>query len=335
MVKIMNKTLINASAAREGGALAIVEEYVKHHDNDGVQYILLSPIKPKQLPSNFLWKYVETKGISTILFAIFFVVFYVKKYNATKIISFSNVNLFFTCIEKVTYFHNFLILNDASTRFVLIKECLKVFGKVRQRYIFQTRFVYSEFCKEIFVPSLYNIAWPGVKSIVDGVDEKNNELLRVNGKIQVLVPIVDLNNKNKNIDLLYSVISRYGFSEIEFNVTAPPPNNSLGSFSNVKFLGKLSKEEYIEQLLLSNAVLVLSFYETVCLPIFEALSVGKLALVYERDYVKSFFDDFGEIKGLMTFIDIDDFKDKLESLEGLKNNHYKINPEILIGNWEF
>lgn len=332
MVSTMNKTLINASAAREGGALAIVEEYVKHHDNDGVQYILLSPIKPKQLPSNFLWKNVETKGVNTILFALFFVVFYVKKFNVIKIISFSNVNLFFTCVEKVTYFHNFLILNNASIRFFLIKICLKVFGKVKQRYIFQTKFVYSEFCKEIFKPALYNIAWPGVKSICYGA---NKEPVKVNEKIQVLVPITDLNNKNKNIDLLYSAIDRYGFNEIEFNVTAPHPNNSLGLFPNVKYLGRLNKEQYIEQLFLSDAVLVLSLYETVCLPIFEALSAGKLALAYERDYVNYFFDDFGEIKGLLTFADIDDLKIKLSSLEELKNEYYKVNPEILIGNWEF
>lgn len=330
----MNKTLINASAAREGGAQAIVEEYVRHHDSDGMQYILLSPIKPKQLPSNFIWKNVETEGVSTILFAFFFIFYYVKKFKVNKIISFSNVNLYFGDIDKITYFHNFLILTDSSFKYSLIRKFLSFFGKVDQCYIFQTKLVYYNFCKEIFTPSFYNIAWPGVRPL-DGNVSKFDKAHDRNGKIQILVPIVDLDNKNKNIALLYCAIEKYGLYNVEFNLTAPKPNNLSCVFPNVNYIGQLSKEDYTEQLLLSNAVLVLSLYETVCLPIFEALSVGRLALVYEREYVKEFFNDFGEIKGLITFSDIEQLKIKLDSLGQECIQSYNINPRILEGNWDF
>src|SRR5690606_17524219 len=120
------------SAAREGGALSIIRQYVSCNAQNGTEYILLCPKRPDSLPNNFTWKKVDTKGVGTILFALFFSWYYVFIYRADKIVSFSNINLFFSRIEKVTYFHNFLILSSMNLRFLLIRASLKFFGHVKQ-----------------------------------------------------------------------------------------------------------------------------------------------------------------------------------------------------------
>ncbi|AUI85127.1 hypothetical protein BS333_01295 [Vibrio azureus] len=331
----MNRILINASAAREGGALTIVESYVAHHANDGSDYILLSPNVPISLPNNFYWKRVETKGIMTVLFALFFSLFYVVKYKSTKIVSFSNVNLFFTRIEKVTYFHNYLILHSSALKFFLIRMSLMIFGRVNQKYVFQSKFVYANFCKKIFKPTYYLLAWPGVTPINLAKYAYLDNFHIDKSKLKILVPIVDLGNRNKNIDLLYAAIDKLGFHNVVFFITSPEPLDINLFRENIKYVGKLDKESYNTQLIQSDAVLILSLFETVCLPIFEALSINRQAIVYEREYINSLNKEFGGIDGLITFKNVDDLCGIFSRLAKNKSVPFRADKNYFTGNWGF
>ena len=127
----------------------------------------------------------------------------------------------------------------------------------------------------------------------------------------------------------------HGIDDFIFYVTSAEPLDLDECFSNINYIGKLDSEKYSEMILFCDVVLILSYYETICLPIFEALSVNKAALVYQRDYVNFFFKKFGPIYGLTTFSDVDDLKVKLGSLKRDGDIRNNMDPRILLGEWDF
>ncbi|EJL6957413.1 hypothetical protein NMT27_003545, partial [Vibrio cholerae] len=52
----MKKIFVNASAAKSGGAAAILNKFVAAKENENnVKYIIASPIKPMRLGENHIW----------------------------------------------------------------------------------------------------------------------------------------------------------------------------------------------------------------------------------------------------------------------------------------
>lgn len=62
------KVLVNASAAREGGALTILNSYLESKVNDNNEYIVLSPVRPNTNSKNINWHKACTFGFGTYFF---------------------------------------------------------------------------------------------------------------------------------------------------------------------------------------------------------------------------------------------------------------------------
>ncbi|WP_394392272.1 hypothetical protein [Shewanella woodyi] len=121
----MKRVLVNASAAKCGGGVTILNKFTKEKYYDKTtHYVIVSPIKPDRLGSNQTWIKKRTSFISTIMYALFGSWFTCRKYKCSSIISFSNINSLLP-ISKVTYFHNMLILNGEG-EVVYYKESIKV-----------------------------------------------------------------------------------------------------------------------------------------------------------------------------------------------------------------
>ncbi|MGF1889969.1 hypothetical protein L4D18_00570 [Vibrio campbellii] len=328
--RVMERVLVNATAAREGGAKTILDEYAKHNDCENL--VVLSPYRPKG--RNLKWVKYETTGIMTIIFAAFFVLYFAKKFNCNKIVSFSNVNAPFFWGDKVTYFQNLLILKSNSIKYFLIRWSIRVSRFSQGKFIFQSSDVKEIFENNIFRLKDSAVHWPGISGDIFEIKPQSERAARDLERKIVLVPIMDLSNKNKNFEFLLSFLTEFKENDVDFLVTSDFPTDvSFKLNERIKFLGKLGREEYIESLLLSDAVLVLSEHETVGLPIFESIYLNKPAFVLKRDYILSIMSSFKGVNGIYLF---DDYKGLKSHLDNLCNYEFGRNSsKVFCGDWSF
>ncbi|EKY4202498.1 hypothetical protein WKW66_12110 [Vibrio alginolyticus] len=326
----MERVLVNATAAREGGAKTILDEYAKHNDCENL--VVLSPYRPKG--RNLKWVKYETTGIMTIIFSAFFVLYFAKKFNCNKIVSFSNVNTPFFWGDKVTYFHNLLILKSNSIKYCLIRWSIRISRFSQGKFVFQSSDVKEIFESNIFRLKNSAVHWPGISEDIFEIKPKPEKMAIKFDRKLVLVPIMDLNNKNKNFEFLLSFLSEFKGDDVDFLITSEfPADPSFKLNERIKFLGKLGRKEYIENLLLSDAVLVLSEHETVGLPIFESIYLNKPAFVLKRDYILSIMSVFKGINGIYLF---DDYKGLTSHLDKLYTYEFERNSnKIFCGDWSF
>lgn len=310
----------------------VLSSYLASKIGDEHHYYVCSPVWPfplESLPSNMTWIRVNTLGVFTAFFALFGSLLYVLRFRCHKIISFSNVNLCIGIIDRVTYFHNLLIITDGAMKYKLLRFAIKYFNQMGQTFVFQTEYVKREFIQCFSEPGFVRLCWPGVREV------DTSELSSWGEEIKkILVPITDIENENKNFELLKSVVRELRGEGITFIVTA---ESKIG-IENMEFVGKVGTAEYDKLLDSCDAVMVLSYYETVGLPIFEALSVKKYAIVYQQGYVNSFYCMFGNLDGLLLFSTIDELKNSVRSLGLISskiNNESKSKSKFVTGNWEF
>lgn len=102
---------------------------------------------------------------------------------------------------------------------------------------------------------------------------------------------------------------------------------------NLLAIKSLSKADFVYAIELSDGVLITSEYETLCLPIFEALQKNKPAFVLQRDYVNGLTSLFGSIEGLLLFTKIDSLKKQIEFSKFIDKNFAKA--KYSIGQWDF
>ncbi|MBH0015100.1 glycosyltransferase [Pseudoalteromonas sp. NGC95] len=328
----MNRVFINATSAKKGGALTILNSYcsAKKNDNDNF-YIIFSPLKPNEPPLNCRWIKYETKGFFSLMFNIFLSWFYCQWHRCDKIISFSNVNTIFHVNKKVTYFHNVLILNPKSFKYKVLNFILHYFRNDSELFIFQTPYVKKMFAKTFGNLYSYEICWPGFCPVLPSqFDALKVSRLKLSGNNKVLVPICNIEEKHKNFDLVVSLASAN--PDIQFNVTCA--ELVLDIYPNIIFIGELTRHDFIEAIRQSDCVLITSTLETVCLPIFEAIQLNIPALVFKSDYLLGIYEVFGELNGVFQFDSVDNFFDRFVSATKYEFDHKKCK-KYLIGNWDF
>lgn len=328
----MKNIIVNASAAREGGALRILNMYIdsKVHSK-GERYIVLSPIRPKTLPPNAIWIKKETFGLNTLLFSLFFVWFFCLKYSAERIISFSNVNVCFRVKEKVTYFHQALIFSNDDFKFRVYRLVLKYLFQHNCEVITQSPYIRTLYLREFGLNRNVRVCWPGV---AEQFAKKPSPICTRSDIKNILIPIVDLNNSNKNFSLAYDLIGSPGCSDVNFMVTVESLGSEFELLPNIKCVGYLDADDYLSELSACDAILITSLVETVCLPIFEAVSLGKVALVYEQNYIKDIISYHGEVRNINTFRNKKEFLAIISNFE-LQENYYNHNSSLYRSDWTF
>ncbi len=295
------RVLVNAVSARFGGAKTVFDLFCYNLQEDCV-YVILAPHKPEYLREQDIWIHRNYSGIFALLFAAVFVGFYAWRYRCSSILSFSNFNFMFPGFKKITYFHNILILVDNSIKFKLIRFLLKLSVNETYKYVFQTNYVKKQFFYTISEVD-YIVKWPGLNAheTTENTEVELTEIVNLPDNLSFekifVLPITDVNDSHRNYDFLLELKKQIQFSNYLFIVTS----EGINDIDNVYFSGKLSRENFRNLVSLSDGLLVLSKLETVCLPIFEALSQSKPVFCYEADYVVELKSMFPNVESFFTF----------------------------------
>ena len=289
---------------------------------------MICPDEPKLSRGNVHWIKLKTGGVTTLLFTLIFSYYYFIKFKCSRCISFNNFNFIFPSKGKVTYFHNLLILTSSSIRFVLIRFILKFFNQRESFYVFQTSYVASSFKSVMSSNSNYKVCWPGVSFI--GVEFVSGLQSEYKGKTLV-VPISDVRVPHKNFSLILDIAEK--IKSLTLIVPCDRPILSRGIPDNILFVGVKNRDEFLQLIFNSNGVLISSIYETLCLPIFESICLGKQSFVFEQPYLNAIINDIGSIDNIHSFTSVSQLKEKLMSDCTVVSS--KTKKIISTANWEF
>ncbi|HDM8185452.1 TPA: glycosyltransferase [Vibrio harveyi] len=301
------RVLVNGAAAKTGGALRVVDSYCKSIANDGCCYVVISPAQPKVIASNIQWVKFETNGIFTFMYSVFFVTLHALKYRCGKIISFTNINSIFPFFQRVTYFHNILIVRGKGKKNYLLKLAVKYLFQKNSKFVFQTKYVKDEFCKYLFHPQDSVVLWPGV----DRIKSADQVLKKVKDDVffgkYIAVPIQDITLEHKNFSQVIDLAQIT--PNVKYKITSHLPHDIITP-NNVEFIGELNQDDMWSFLYNAEKTLISSKDETVCLPIFESIMVGTPVLIYKRPYIESILESFPQLSnGIKFYEDVDNCRD--------------------------
>lgn len=333
MVKLKS-VLVNASAARSGGALTILNSFCSTKSSDDFNfYYIISPCRPTVLPKHSKWIGLSTSGIATTIFCLVFINYFYFKFRCEKLISFSNLNSILPLKERVTYFHNILICDSVQFKYKLIRFAIRFFNQSDCTYIFQTKYVLQRFCSVMFDVKSYLIAWPGLETFLHYREGYAAGKSKDQNVKSFIVPIVNVADPHKNFKMILDIAkSTLENKNIRFKVTSFPMND-MSLPDNIIFIGKLSRNDFLLEIVNSDGLLNASTNETLCLPIFESICLNKPAIVLNADYLSGLYSQFSTINGLFVFDDINGACNLLESVNFKSNELEKY--KYMKGNWDF
>ncbi|MGF1721712.1 glycosyltransferase [Vibrio kyushuensis] len=328
----MERIFVNASAAKSGGAATILNKFVVTKANDeDVQYVIASPIRPSNLGDNQTWVKKSTSLFGTIFYALIGAWFSSRYYKCNTIISFSNVNALFP-IKKITYFHNILIIKGTTLKWKGIRSLARLTMK-SNTIVVQTPYVRKEFRECFGKRANVIVRWPGID--IDGArPHKNNELsnCQVKQMFTILVPITNTNLKHKNFDLVLELAKKSLDYSVRFLVTTDYDPSKHEDIENIEYVGAKSRDDYLNLLSSVDATIVTSTLETVGLPIFESLAYHKFCFVFRQEYLVGITELFGELSGLLEFSTKDEF---ISAYLKTSNSLPNYESAFLDGDWNF
>ena len=323
----MSNILVNASAASEGGALTILNAFLNDKYNSDDKYYVLSPLEPESKCDNIIWVKTVTSGFGTYFFSLISAYFYFIYFRCEKCISFNNINFIFSG-DKVTYFHNLLILNGNNVKFKVLKFTLRFLNQKKSKFIFQTSFVKNEFELNIGYETDAKICWPGVS--IPTLNDAGKTDSKGGYAYDLVVPIIDINMHHKNFKLVVEIALKV--KSLKISIPCIKPDNDFYP-SNISFMGRKNREDLLRCIDSADGVLITSNVETVCLPIFESIALGKRAFVLNKPYLKGIIEMFGEIDGLLPYSSIDELEHHFSCIEKSKCINSDLN--FKLGDWEF
>ncbi|MGR2836005.1 hypothetical protein ABMX86_20935 [Vibrio vulnificus] len=333
---------VNGSGAKQTGALSILEKYFSEYNLlQENHYYVASPFKPTYCPENVTWIKCSTNGLMTYLFAVVFCYYFVIRYRCDKIISFSNVNTIFPFPEKITYFHQSLIFSSVDFKFKILRFTIRFLNRKNNTFIVQNEYIKNIFCETFGGRYGLFVKWPGLNHEIK--DEFNLDLGGEGSDFNyIVIPIIDLNDKNKNFTLALDIIRSCNDRPfLDFYVCSDDCDGIFKDITNLKFVGRKRQKDFYNLISRSSGVLICSLEETLCLPIFEAIALNKRVFVYERPYLSGVFDvlnkhiDFNvEIN---TFQTIESFFEALDSTDSCsyEEDEIKIDSSYILGQWDF
>ncbi|MCF7509155.1 hypothetical protein [Vibrio sp. D54] len=300
------KVLVNASAAREGGALTILNSYLESKVNDNNEYIVLSPVRPNTNSKNINWHKACTFGFGTYFFSLIYVLFYYARFDCHKIISFNNINTIFPIRSRITYFHNFLILDSPEHKYKLLRFTLRHLNQQGCLYIFQTPYVEERFKECIRSTVASQVCWPGIDIPLELPRLKRYLSETLDSSKRMLVwPVSDPSLSHKNFKLVNRAADRIKKLQIIIPSLRPKTCQNEG----ITYVGPLDRAQLLRLISCTEGVIITSEVETVCLPIFEAIGIGKNAYVYKQPYLKGIRESWPCLNGLIEFNSIEELEE--------------------------
>jgi hypothetical protein len=307
------KIVINASAAKYGGAKTIVESFISWvgvHDKRN-KFVLVAPFCPGNLPDNVSYQHKETSGLGTLFFSVIGVLLYCLKHKADICLSFNNVNLILPICKRITYFHQPKVFTDNGMRFRIMALMVKLIHG--SAFVFQSPLIEQRFIDKFSDGFKMQIHWPGLGHSVDPnsdvypLDKKQNEYV-------MLWPVTDPSASHKNLKWMQQHDEWF----VENNVRILMTSSKATDCKSIESIGLLSREQLFSLYSQVDAVLMVSLEETFCLPIYEAASLNSKVLVLNRPYIET----VQTWKGLPSNIILFDSKSTL--IQGMHNKKCKL-----------
>lgn len=309
----MKNIVVNASAAKGGGAEVIVRTFVDNIKvKEGYKYIIISPIKFSDLPLNVHSIYLKTSGIGSIVFSTLGIFYFLAKFRAKKIISFNNINCIFFTNRGITYFHQLKALdNYRELKVKIYNFFIKKFLK-KNYFIVQTEQVKMLFLKEYPMLKENQVlsSWPGFfipSSKGNMIKFKRKPTFKYVGVLPV-----SYESDHKNIDFLFTLESYFEKRGIHIITLLNQNTSRLRNCRVFSNIGEILREDLFELYSECDFLIFTSKTETVGLPIFEFLQTGRPAFVLKAPYSVSLFQQFDSPRNFCLFESEDDFKIKFE-----------------------
>ncbi len=312
----MKKILINASAAKIGGASTIVRSFYSNlDDSDQVNFILICGLKDLPYQKNVRIIPLSTSGIWSILFSALGIGLFKLWFRPNKIISFNNINYIFSKSRGITFFHQsklFLEKQSQSKLFIydwIIKNFL-----LQNYWVVQSEHVAQQFIAKY--PSLQGrttVAWPGFY-IPETIQKP-----ALPPQIKGIFPATSV-SRHKNLDLFWQL--HEVFSDLNIHVATLLANQDVPQKSHYHHLNPLSTAEIFGAYKDLDFMVFTSTEETVGLPIFEFLQTGKPVFVYAAPYAVYYYEYFSRPKNLVLFNSVEDFKVQFLAYNNLPSNRF-------------
>lgn len=336
-------TLINASAAKQGGAREILKRYLsfiieeaKYLDND---FVVLCP-NPQSLPEVINKEITliefETSSFQTLIFSLFGIRKFVRQYEANKLVSLNNLNLMLSRgINTVTYFHQEKAIDNTGLRYRLIRWLLKL--SKNNILVVQTNRIKQRLISELKIDGhRIQVRWPGVRKISTGDSAVSprvqNMFLQCANKKIALLPVYDENSTHKNFSFWFSI--RKALRELGYiSISLCGENSGISDHD----LGKVSQADMDFLYKKSDILVLCSEQETLCLPLFEFLQTDGKVLVMEAAYIRDFYTRFTCLRERIKIISrtgaCDD--EELQTFLDMKlsNEQKPFGHRFFLGNW--
>lgn len=288
------RIVVNASAAKHGGAREIIRRYafsISQEKNADVFYLVCPGAGEFSDLPNIVPIEMSTSGIWTYLFSIIGVYFFVLKFGASKIVSFNNVNLLASLVDCVTYFHQEKIFSGKGGRFFLLRFAIKANRK--QKFIVQSDRIKARLHQELGVClSSVCVKWPGVRKVAlrskseafGFLKDRFPEFAQLSeDAIFVIFPIYSSRSEHKDYAFLEAVKSRLGRLEV-LTISLCPSDSEVADIN----LNRVEPAVMDALYSISSGMVVSSKHETLCLPLFEYIQTGRKIICRSAPFVNDF-----------------------------------------------
>ena len=267
----MKRVVLNLCGVKSKGGITVLNNYLSQN-KDKTFYILYDNLNFEQYIKNFDIEYINVKRRYHPILNLILQKDIIKKINTFDyVIHFGNFG-FKTKIKSYTLIQNILPLVKpySSVRNFLLNFLYKLSFKISDEIIVQQRHVFD------LIPSKYKtriIGFIKTKSIKQSINDG-------------FVTIYE-ENKNKNpkfqLELLEEISSKFEQKITVINLSLNKQNNSF----NDKFtiLNNLDRDEVLKVFKRNSVYIHTSEFETVGLPIYEALGLGLKVVTPNLEYM--------------------------------------------------
>ena len=268
----MTKVVINLCGVKSKGGVTVVNNYLKQNNNKNL-YVIYDNPEFKKYIKNFDNQYITTKRIYHPFLNLLLKKDIIEKINTYDyVIHFGNFG-FKTKIKTYTLVQNILPLVKpfSSLRNFVLNILYNYAFKISDEIIVQQKHV------EELIPDQYSTKLVG--SIKNKTIKQSNNL----GFITIYDEIKNKNPKFQR-ELLKEIASKFDEKITVVNL----PNNKKNTIFDSSFtvLENIERDELIQIFKMHSTYIHTSQFETVGLPIYEALESGLKVVVPNLDYLK-------------------------------------------------
>lgn len=301
--------IINASAAKTGGAETILRTFNEHIEKvTSHDFVVLSPISFQSTCKHIRYLNVKTNSFQTIFFTVWGVRKYIKRFKPIKVISFNNINHILNSATGITYFHQTKALDKSYSDVKLRIYRIMISTFLRKNvFIVQSEYIRNKFMKSFRIGHTQICScWPGFT--IPSLAAVSLNLKKRSYSFNGLLPIAYATN-HKNVELVRELIGFFVNKRVHLTTLLDHPNDIFeADCNNIESIGLISRDKMFELYQEMDFLIFTSKDETVGLPIFEFLQTGKPAYVFAADYAVAFYEQFDKPINFILFKDAEDFE---------------------------